>query len=121
MLVLYWTPLSGSILRTLIGVQGALATQARVPLMLFSFFPLAVMLRAYLHGVGLLEHRTRALAPSGPARVTAILVALLILSTTGLAGATRGVAALLAGFAVETGAVWLGVRGPWHRPRARQT
>jgi hypothetical protein len=40
--------------------------------MVFSFFPLAVMNRAYLHGVGLVEHRTRALAPSGPARIAAI-------------------------------------------------
>ncbi len=92
MVLLYWTPLSRYILRTLIGVEEALAEPARVPLMLFAFFPLAVMVRAYLHGVGLLEHRTRALAPSGPARVAAILV----------------------GFVVETGAVWLGVRGPWY-------
>jgi len=118
-ILLYWTPLSGSILRTLIGVEEALALQARVPLMLFSFFPLAVMLRAYLHGVGLLEHRTRALAPSGPARIAAILVVLLIFSATDVPGATRGVAALLAGFVVETGAVWLGVRGPWQSARFR--
>ena len=114
MLVLFWTPLNGPILRKLIGVEEALAGPARVPLMLFAFFPLAVMLRAYLHGVGLLEHRTRALAPSGPARVTAILVVLLIFSATDVPGATRGVAALLAGFVVETAAVWLGVRGPWY-------
>lgn len=121
MLVLFWTPLNGSILRTLIGVEEALAEPARVPLMLFAFFPLAVMLRAYLHGVGLLEHRTRALAPSGPARVAAILVVLLIFSVTDVAGATRGVAALLAGFVVETTAVWLGVRGPWQTSPDRLT
>ena len=119
MLVLYWTPLSGVILRTLIGVEETLALPARVPLMLFSFFPLAVMVRAYLHGVGLLEHRTRALAPSGPARIAAILVVLLIFSATSVPGATRGVAALLAGFAVETVTVWLGVRGPWQSARVR--
>ena len=121
MLLLYWTPLSGFILRTLIGVEETLAVQARAPLMLFAFFPLAVMFRAYLHGVGLLEHRTRALAPSGPARIAAILVVLLIFSATDVAGATRGVAALLAGFVVETGTVWLGVRGPWQRAVVRST
>ncbi len=120
-LILFWTPLNGHILRKLIGVEEILAVQARVPLMLFSFFPLAVMLRAYLHGVGLLEHRTRALAPSGPARIAAILVVLLVLTATDVAGATRGVAALLAGFIVETGTVWLGVRGPWHSAGARPT
>jgi hypothetical protein len=113
MLTLFWTPLREIILRDLIGVDVVLAGDARVPLMVFSFFPLTVMVRAYLHGVGLLEHRTRALAPSGPARIAAILVALLLFSLAPMPGATRGVAALLIGFVVETSTVWLGVRGPW--------
>jgi hypothetical protein len=117
MVGLYWTPVRDYILGTVIGVEARLATQARVPLMLFAFFPLAVMARAYMHGLGLLEHRTRALAPSGPARVTAILVALLLLSSAQVQGATRGVAALLAGFVIETLTAWLGVRGPWRRGR----
>jgi hypothetical protein len=117
MILLYWTPLRVYILRTLVGVEEALAVQARAPLIVFSFFPLVVMARAYLHGVGLLEHRTGALAPSGPARIAAILVALLIFSRTEVAGATQGVGALLAGFVVETGSVWLGLRGPWQRSR----
>jgi hypothetical protein len=119
MVVLYWTPLRVYILRTLVGVEEALAAQARVPLIVFSFFPLVVMVRAYLHGVGLLEHRTGALAPSGPARIAAILVALLVFSRTGVAGATQGVGALLVGFVVETGSAWLGLRGPWQRARPR--
>jgi hypothetical protein len=73
------------------------------------------MCRAYLHGVGLLEHRTRALAPSGPARIAAILTALFAFSATDVPGATRAVASLLAGFVAETGTVWLGVRGPWRQ------
>jgi hypothetical protein len=75
------------------------------------------MVRAYLHGVGLLEHRTKALVPSGPARLGAILIVLLAFSVTNVHGATRGVAALLCGFVAETIVVWLGVRGPWQRPR----
>jgi len=112
MLVLYWTPIRETILRVWIGVDEVLAIRARLPLMLFTFFPLVVMVRAYLHGVGLLEHRTRALAPSGPVRVGAILIALLILRNTQAYGATIGVAALLSGFVLETAAVWWGVLGP---------
>jgi hypothetical protein len=111
MVLLYWTPARAFILGTLIGVEETLVAQARMPLVLFSFFPLAVMVRAYWHGVGLRDHRTRALAPSGPARIAAILIALLAFSFTEVPGATRGVAALLAGFVVEAVAVWLGVRG----------
>jgi len=112
MLVLYWTPVRAFILGTLVGVEDDLAALAYAPLMVFTFFPLAVMNRAYLHGVGLVEHRTRALAPSGPARIAAIGVALLLFSLTDVPGATRGVAALLFGFIVETITVWVGVRGP---------
>jgi len=112
MIVLYWTPVRGYILGTLVGVDDELAALAAAPLMIFSFFPLAVMNRAYLHGVGLVEHRTRALAPSGPARIATIGVALLVFSLTDVPGATRGVAALLCGFIAETITVWVGVRGP---------
>ena len=112
MVTLYWTPLREYILHTLIGIDDALAVHATAPLILFSFFPLPVMVRAYLHGVGLVEHRTRALAPSGPARIGAILVTLAILSGTEMHGATRAVASLLSGFIAETIVVWLGVRGP---------
>jgi hypothetical protein len=120
MLALYWTPMSQFILETVIGVEPSLAAQARAPLMVFSFFPLAVMLRAYMHGVGLVEHRTRALAPSGPARIVTILIALLVFSTTEVPGATRGVASLLFGFIAETATVWLGVQGLPGRRAARQ-
>jgi hypothetical protein len=41
----------------------------------------------------------------------AILVALIVLPAFGVHGAARGVAALLCGFAVETLAVWWGIRG----------
>ena len=110
MVALFWTPLRGYILETLIGLEAGLAGLCRTPLILFSFFPLTVMVRAYLHGVALLQHRTRALAPSGPSRIGIICVVLMVLPTA-LPGATRGVAALLSGFALETLVVWWGVRG----------
>jgi hypothetical protein len=110
MIVLFWTPLRVYILETLIGIEPALAAQARVPLMIFSLFPLVVMGRAYLHGVGLLEHRTQSMAPSAPARIAAVLVALLVLPWLGVYGASRGVTALLCGFAAEALVVWWGIR-----------
>ncbi len=111
MVILFWTPVSTYILETLIGLDPDLAAQARVPLIIFSFFPLAVTVRAYLHGIGLLEHRTKAMAPSAPARIGAILAAMIILPTFGVHGATLGVAALYSGFVVETLVVWWGIRG----------
>lgn len=109
--VLFWTPLRVFILQRLIGVDPALAVRCRIPLLLYAFFSFVVMVRAYLHGVGLLEHRTQAMAPSAPSRVSAILLALVALPALGIQGATLGVAALLAGFCAETLAVWWGVRG----------
>jgi hypothetical protein len=122
MVLLFWTPFRETILVNWIGVDASLVAHCRWPLFLFSFFPLAVMIRAYLHGVGLLEHRTRALAPSGPARIGAILTTLTTFAALHAAqvvtihGATKAIAALLSGFVAETLAVWWGVRGRafWH-------
>jgi hypothetical protein len=102
MVVLFWTPLRDLLLQTLIGLEPELAARAATPLKVFCFFPLVVMVRAYYHGLGLLAHRTKAMAPSAPARVTAILVALVVLPLFGVQGATRGVTALLCGFVCET-------------------
>jgi progressive ankylosis protein len=110
-IVLFWTPVRDFVLMSLIGVDAELALLAHTPLALFAFFSFVVMIRAYLHGIALLERRTRALALSGPARLASILLVLIVLPFTGVAGATLGVAALLAGFTGETIMVWWGVRG----------
>ncbi|NKB71676.1 MAG: hypothetical protein GKR89_31765 [Candidatus Latescibacteria bacterium] len=107
----FWTPVREFLLVDLIGVQPNLAAQCRIPLMLFTFFPLVVALRAHWHGVALVQHRTQALWPSAPARLGAILVSLYILNRLGLEGAALGVAALLVGFTAEGGAVWWMMRG----------
>jgi hypothetical protein len=111
MLVLFWTPLRTVILEEWIGVPPALAAGARVPLMLFTGFSTAVTARAYFHGIGLVEHRTAAMAPSAPARLAAIVATLTVLPWLGVTGATLGVAALLMGFCMEAATVWWGVRG----------
>ena len=110
MVLMFWTPLRVYILEELIAIEKDLADLCAMPLFLFSFFPLAVMFRAYLNGVALVEHRTLALAPSAPSRIGIILVMLMVLSSTGIHGATLGVAALLSGFILEAMVVWLGVR-----------
>lgn len=111
MVGLFWTPVRDLILGTFIGLEVALASQAAAPLIIFSFFPFAVATRAYLHGVGLLERRTKAMAPSAPSRIGAILMMLTLLPLLGMHGATLGVTALFSGFVGETIAVWWGVHG----------
>jgi hypothetical protein len=110
MALAFWTPLRLFILEAMLGLDPGLASRCQWPLFLFSFFPLAVALRAYFHGVALVEHRTRSLAPSAPARI-GIIWAVLLLLPQSAPGATRGVGALLCGFVLEAGVVWWGVRG----------
>ena len=67
-----------------------------------SFFPFAVTIRSYLHGIALRDHRTSTITLSGPARVLAIVVVVNFLMLFGFHGATCGVAALFTGFVAET-------------------
>ncbi len=110
-MLLFWTPLREIILREWIGVPAELIPLAVVPLHLFAGFSIAVTVRAFYHGIGIVERRTSALAPSAPARLGAIVVTLIVLGWFGVRGATMGVAALVAGFGVEALVVWWGVRG----------
>ncbi len=109
--VLFWTQLRDVILEQWIGVPPHLAALAVTPLHLYTLFSISVTLRGYYHGIGLVEGRTRALAPSAPARFVAIVGTLVGLPWIGVTGATLGVAALLAGFSAEAVVVWWGVRG----------
>ena len=109
MLVLFWTPLSSILLESYIGVDHTLAMHCVVPLMIFSFFPLTVALRSYYHGIALIEHRTAAMALSGPARAAAIVIGMLALSLFPMESAARGIAALFLGFLAEAIFVWWGV------------
>jgi hypothetical protein len=110
MAIMFWTPVRAFLLETLLGVSPALVVPSQQALVLYPGFPLAVMVRAHLHGVVLLERRTRSLAWSGPARLAAIVAVLLALPAT-ISGAVRGSAALLGGFVAETLVVWWRVKG----------
>jgi hypothetical protein len=109
MIVMFWTPVRTYLLETLLGVGHDFAVLCHTPLVIFSFFPLAVMIRAHLHGLALRDHRTGAMAPSGPARIIAIITMLNVLTLFDIHGAARGVAALLSGFVIETSVVWWGI------------
>lgn len=102
MALMFWTPVRFFLLETLIGVDHDFAVRCTVPLIIFSFFPLAVTIRSYLHGIALRDHRTGAIAPSGPARAGAIVIVVNVLALFDLHGAIRGVAALYSGFVTET-------------------
>lgn len=102
MALMFWTPVRFFLLETLIGVDHEFAMRCTVPLIIFSFFPLAVTIRSYLHGIALRDHRTGAIAPSGPARAGAIVIVVNVLALFDLHGAIRGVAALYSGFVTET-------------------
>lgn len=94
------------LLLDLLALPLGVAERCHTPLILFTFFPLAVALRSYLHGVALYERRTPSLAPSAPARIGAILTVLVFLPEAWMSGATRGVAALLGGFVIEAVVLW---------------
>ncbi len=102
MALMFWTPARFFLLETLIGVDHEFAMRCTVPLIIFSFFPLPVTVRSYLHGIALRDHRTGAIAPSGPARAGAIVLVVNVLAFFDLPGAVCGVAALYSGFVVET-------------------
>lgn len=108
--LLFWTPIRSYLLQDLIGLDAHLAGLCVAPLMIFTFFPLAVTLRGYYHGVGILRRMTDAMAWSAPSRLTAISIGLALFSLTQTAGATMGIGSLFCGFAAEALVVSWGVR-----------
>lgn len=109
---LYWTPVREWILLTLMGVEPHLADLAGTPLRVYTFFAVAVAIRAYMQGVGLVERRTPSMLPSAITRQFAVVLTLLALPPLGISGASMGVAALLSGFLVEALTLAAALRGP---------
>ena len=106
MVAFFWTPVADHILGTWIGIGPELIAHCGAPLFIFSFFPFVVSLRGYIHGIGLLQHRTQAMAPSAPSRLATVLLMLTLLSGFEMHGATRAVGALISGHTVEALVVW---------------
>ena len=111
MLVLFWTPVRTVLLQTLMGLDADFAQRCHAPLMTFTLFSPVVTLRSYAQGIAFLEKRTQILAISAPTRLGAIWLTLVGLPIAGVHGPTLGIAALAAGFAVESVTIWWGVRG----------
>jgi hypothetical protein len=110
MAAIVWTPAADYILQNWVGISPELAMHCLIPLSIFCGFPIVVSLRSYIHGIGLLQHRTQAMAPSAPSRVATVILVLSALSDTDLHGATRATIALLSGHTVETLVVWWSIR-----------
>ena len=104
--IVCWTPLLEFGLVNLVGLEKAVAVASRTPLLIYSFTPLFTAPRGYLHGLAVVQHRTRALVPSTPARLVMIVLACLSLPLWGVVGATLAAAAVLSGVAIETLVVW---------------
>ena len=109
MVALFWTPVKDYLLVIAIGVGPDLAVHCQTPLLIFTLFPAVVALRAYYHGIGLVEHRTQVMAPSAPSRLGAVVLVWMVLSPLELHGATRAIWALVSGHTAEALAVWWGV------------
>ncbi|MEM7536182.1 MAG: hypothetical protein AAF639_28625 [Chloroflexota bacterium] len=111
MLILYWTPIRVVILEQYMGLAPEFAAKCIIPLMIYAIFSPVVTLRTYAQGITMLERRTHIFAYVGPARLVAILLALVTYPLMGITGASLGVSALATGFSVEAVTVWWGIRG----------
>ncbi|KAL1248837.1 hypothetical protein QQF64_022155 [Cirrhinus molitorella] len=101
--IVFWTPhVSERILIDVIGVDMAFAQLCIIPLRVFSFFPVPVIVRAHLTGWLMTLKRTCVLAPSSVLRIAVLITSLLVLPYMGVHGATLGVGSLLAGFVGES-------------------
>ena len=104
--LMLWAPLRQVILIDLISLKPSLAERCFAPLLAFSPVAIPVTVRAYFQGMALYRRRTEDLAPSAPGRIGIIVVVLLVIPETAMSGATRGMLALTAGFALEAVIVW---------------
>uniref|UniRef100_A0AAY5KZF6 ANKH inorganic pyrophosphate transport regulator a n=1 Tax=Esox lucius TaxID=8010 RepID=A0AAY5KZF6_ESOLU len=101
--MVFWTPhISEKILVDGIGVDLAFAELCVAPLMIFSFFPLPVTIRAHLTGWLMTLKKTSVLAPSSVLRIVVLITSLVVLPYMGVHGASLGVGSLLAGFMGES-------------------
>ncbi|XP_024230688.1 progressive ankylosis protein homolog isoform X1 [Oncorhynchus tshawytscha] len=101
--VVFWTPhISEMILMNVIGVDLAFADLCVLPLRIFSFFPLPVIVRSHLTGWFMTLKMTFVLTPSSVLRIIVLITSLVMLPSIGVHGATLGVGSLLAGFVGES-------------------
>uniref|UniRef100_A0A3P9AC81 ANKH inorganic pyrophosphate transport regulator a n=1 Tax=Esox lucius TaxID=8010 RepID=A0A3P9AC81_ESOLU len=101
--LVFWTPnISERILVDVIGVDHTFAELCVPPLLIFSFFPVPVTIRAHLTGWLMTLKKTFVLAPSSVLRIIVLITSLIVLPYMGVHGASLGVGSLLAGFLGES-------------------
>ncbi|KAJ8011393.1 hypothetical protein DPEC_G00057730 [Dallia pectoralis] len=101
--LVFWSPnISERILVDIIGVDHAFAELCVPPLLIFSFFPVPVTIRAHLTGWLMTLKKTFVLAPSSVLRIIVLITSLVVLPYMGVHGASLGVGSLLAGFLGES-------------------
>ncbi|CAB1325675.1 unnamed protein product [Coregonus sp. 'balchen'] len=82
--LVFWTPhISERILVDIIGVDNAFAELCVPPLLIFSFFPVPVTIRAHLTGWLMTLKKTFVLAPSSVLRIIVLITSLIVLPYMG--------------------------------------
>jgi hypothetical protein len=98
---LFWTPLGGYLLSSLMGLSGELLSQSCAALAVMALCPAVVAIRAHHHGLATLYKDGNAWMTSAVARIVANLLVMLLLPFFGMNGAMLGMTAILAGFLFE--------------------
>ena len=106
MVALFWTPTRDFILASLIAVEPTIVAACRIPLLVYSFMPLTLMVRSYVYGLALVEQRTSSLLPSALTRVVVHVAALIVLPLWLIYGAAMGATAVLVSLTAETIVAW---------------
>ncbi|XP_033097366.1 progressive ankylosis protein homolog B-like isoform X3 [Anneissia japonica] len=100
---LFWIPgIVTSFYTNSLDLSMEVALMCVVPLKIFSVFPLFTGWRSHNTSWLLMMKKTAALFPSAVIRMVFLIIVLIVFPKMGLHGAPLGVAALLAGFVVET-------------------
>lgn len=104
--LLFATPVTPFILREIIGVPPDLLEPSRSALYVCCLYPVALALRNYAQGSSAARHQTRAMTLSGPARLSALVLSLPLLTAFGLSAVYTATLAMLAAFIVEGAVIY---------------
>ena len=115
MLLLAATPLSRFVLADLIGIEGAVLSQARQVLLLMCILPSLILWRNYYHGLLMVARATAGMAWGGISRVAGIYVMAQLCFVAGWLNHFTATVVLLLGFVLEASVV----AGIWRRRQQR--
>ena len=107
--VLVWPAASNGFFMGAIGLDAALAADARTMCVLLLVVPSILMIRNYYHGILIVRRQTGAMASGSVLRVLAIAGTSWLLLATGHLGAHTAVFGMIAGFTAEMAMAWWAV------------